>query len=84
MPTRSVTLRLLIKMTNTFLLDGETLTPEKLVELACDPNSRIDLTPSCWDKVQKSRKIIDDMVREGNKIVYGVNTGFGNFANKII
>jgi histidine ammonia-lyase len=24
------------------------------------------------------------MIKDGNKVVYGVNTGFGNFANKVI
>ena len=45
---------------------------------------KIDLSEKTWAKVQKSRKIITSMMSDKDRIVYGINTGFGNFANKII
>jgi len=69
---------------SSFLLNGETLTARQLVELASTMSSVVDLSPKCWDQVRKSRAVIDDMVKDGDRVVYGVNTGFGNFANKVI
>jgi histidine ammonia-lyase len=47
-------------------------------------DKQLDLTPESWEKVIKSRKIITQMMSDPNRIVYGINTGFGNFADKII
>ena len=55
-----------------------------MVQLATDANSQIGITEECWRKVGACRKIIDNMVRDTGKVVYGVNTGFGNFANRVI
>jgi histidine ammonia-lyase len=41
------------------------------------------LSESAWEAVRRSRKVIDQIIESG-KIVYGINTGFGNFANVII
>ena len=41
------------------------------------------LPPSSYDKVNKSRKILEKSLRSG-KVVYGINTGFGLLADKII
>jgi histidine ammonia-lyase len=49
-------------MANT-CFDGESLTPKKLVELASDFASKIDLAPQCWEKVKKCRDVIDGMVK---------------------
>lgn len=42
---------------------------------------KIDLSDAAWEKVVKSRKTIDDMMADPNKVVYGITTGFGSFAN---
>ncbi|KAJ3088389.1 hypothetical protein HK100_008054, partial [Physocladia obscura] len=64
---------------NPFILDGETLTPEALYHLSFGTTT-IDLSPDSWQKVAASRKTIDSIVAQ-NIPVYGINTGFGNFAN---
>lgn len=68
---------------NRFLLDGSTLTTDDL-SLIVEKKLPIDLTPEAWAKVRKSREIIKNMMSDGTKVVYGINTGFGNFADKII
>ncbi|KAJ3030290.1 UNVERIFIED_CONTAM: hypothetical protein HDU68_009561 [Siphonaria sp. JEL0065] len=60
-------------------LDGESLTPEVLVQLSKGTHE-IDLTPEAWANVQKARDMIDEIV-EKDLPVYGINTGFGNFAH---
>ncbi|KAI8614292.1 aromatic amino acid lyase [Chytriomyces sp. MP71] len=64
---------------DTIYLDGETLTPETLVALS-NGKLKIDLTPEAWNQVQLSRNMIDE-IAENDTPVYGINTGFGNFAH---
>ena len=45
--------------------------------------SKVSLDIALKDKVEKAAKIVEDAAR-GNSPVYGVNTGFGKLANKII
>lgn len=43
----------------------------------------VELTPDAWDAVRVGRAVIDDVLSR-KEIAYGINTGFGNFANVII
>ncbi|KAK2495176.1 hypothetical protein MC885_002351 [Smutsia gigantea] len=63
-------------------LDGDSLTTEDLVNLGkgC---YKIKLTPTAEKKVQKSREVIDSIVKE-KTVVYGITTGFGKFARTVI
>ena len=45
--------------------------------------SKVSLDIALKDKVEKAAKIVEEVAR-GNSPVYGVNTGFGKLANKII
>lgn len=45
--------------------------------------SKVSLDLALKDKIEKAAKIVEDAAR-GNSPVYGVNTGFGKLANKII
>ena len=65
---------------NIAFLDGCSLTFNKLDEIIFQ-GKNIDLSEEAWEKVFKSRKAIDDMMADPNKVVYGVTTGFGSFAN---
>ncbi len=40
----------------------------------------VELAPSCVERIEQSRQVIESIVKEG-KVVYGVNTGFGKFAD---
>lgn len=68
---------------NKYLLDGDTLTVQDL-DLIIKQKLTIALTEDAWAKVKRSRQSIQQMMSDKNKIVYGINTGFGNFADKII
>ena len=43
----------------------------------------LDLSPEAWSRVARSRAVVDKIVAE-NRVVYGITTGFGNFANVVI
>lgn len=64
------------------VLDGENLKLEDLVEAAMS-QVKVSLAGDAQQKIRRSRKIIEDAVREG-RIVYGVNTGFGKLARSMI
>lgn len=61
------------------LIDGNSLTLQK-VEDFIDNNKRIALTKNAKSNIKKARKLIDEWV-ENDKVIYGVTTGFGEFAN---
>jgi histidine ammonia-lyase len=60
-------------------LDGKTLSVAKLM-LLDDLTTRVELTAEAWELVRKGREVVDNIVK-GDKKVYGINTGFGSFAN---
>jgi histidine ammonia-lyase len=62
-----------------FYLTGSNLTIENLMELGAG-KYRIELSPDAWKRVRESRDVIENILKEDRK-VYGVNTGFGNFAD---
>lgn len=68
---------------NIYYIDGESLSPADL-SLIIDRSYKIDISKESWEKVIRSRQIIADFVADKNRVVYGINTGFGNFADKII
>ena len=60
------------------LLDGSSLRLHDLVALA-DGRATVSLAPDARERVAQSRAVVDRLA-EGEAAVYGVNTGFGNFA----
>ena len=63
-------------------LDGNSLTTEQLYTLS-HGHTQIALTEEAWQKVRHSHSIIDK-IADGDAPVYGINTGFGNFATTSI
>lgn len=63
----------------TIILDGKSLTLEDVVAVA-RRNVQVNIAESAEEAVNRSRKIIDDIVTE-KRVVYGVNTGFGSLCN---
>ncbi|KAI9142985.1 hypothetical protein BKA69DRAFT_1063686 [Paraphysoderma sedebokerense] len=61
-----------------FLIDGETLVPEELVLLS-KGRHQIDLSSEAWGRISASRNLVDKLASSRDPI-YGINTGFGNFA----
>jgi len=62
------------------LFDGHTLTPEHLVAIGYNRDIEVDLSPLAWTRVRRSRQIVDNILAR-KETVYGINTGFGNFAS---
>jgi histidine ammonia-lyase len=60
------------------LLDGNHLELADLLAIA-DDRAEVGLAPAARDRVAASRKVVDEKAA-GDAPVYGVNTGFGNFA----
>jgi histidine ammonia-lyase len=61
------------------LLDGNTLTLDELVAIA-DDYAEVALAPDARARVQAARRIVDARAA-GDVPVYGINTGFGSFAD---
>lgn len=61
------------------IIDGKSLTLDK-IEYFLQENPSVVLSSDAKKNVIKARKLIDKWVDEG-KVIYGVTTGFGEFAN---
>eukprot|EP01094_Clydonella_sp_ATCC50884_P008330 TRINITY_DN1772_c0_g1_i1.p1 TRINITY_DN1772_c0_g1~~TRINITY_DN1772_c0_g1_i1.p1 ORF type:complete len:530 (+),score=185.01 TRINITY_DN1772_c0_g1_i1:60-1649(+) len=66
----------------TFFLDGETLSIAQLLSLG-DGAVQLRLSDEAWQRVKEGRQVVDDVVASG-RVVYGINTGFGQFATTTI
>jgi len=64
------------------LLDGHSLTLDDLVAIA-HAGSPVGLTDAAQARVRAARRVVDDGAA-GEEPIYGVNTGFGNFAEVAI
>lgn len=60
------------------ILTGEDLTIEEVVKVARE-YAEVEIDEKTMEKVIASRKVVDDIVEE-EKVVYGVNTGFGSLS----
>ena len=59
----------------TVSLDGETLSSLQ-VELVSKGFAMVEISKSAQIKINKARKVVDNIL-ESDKVVYGINTGFG-------
>ena len=64
------------------LLDGNSLTLEGL-EASARGSGRVALSPEARAGVARARLVVDEAVAQG-RVVYGITTGFGNFADVVI
>jgi histidine ammonia-lyase len=60
-------------------LDGESLTIEQLLKIA-DEDEPVGLAPAARERVAAARAVVDRRAR-GDEPAYGINTGFGSFAD---
>ncbi len=67
----------------TLLLDGSSLTINDLARAAYNNASSVALTDDARKRVQESRAAVDRWISE-SRVVYGMTTGFGEFANVFI
>ncbi len=67
-------------MTRTKLvIDGSSLTLEK-IESFLKENPEVVISPNSIKKIKRARALVDKWVERG-EVIYGVTTGFGEFAN---
>ncbi len=62
----------------TIVLDGQNLTVEKLVQIARQ-GEKVELHPDALERIRLCRKMLEDKI-EAHEIMYGVNTGIGEFS----
>lgn len=60
-------------------IDGNNLSLADVEKIACHMEE-VSLSPSAIEKINASRRVIDEIIRT-EKIVYGVNTGFGKLSD---
>ena len=66
----------------TIILDGSGLTIEKLVRIARD-GEQVDLDPDALERIQICRAMLEEKIEAG-EIMYGVNTGIGEFSEVVL
>ncbi len=45
---------------------------------------KVKLNDSAIDKIQRCREYLDESMKDGSKVIYGINTGFGSLCNTVI
>ena len=66
----------------TITIDGNGLTIEKLIRVA-RLNERIKLHPESANKIKKCRQMLEEKIKS-KEIMYGVNTGIGEFSEIVL
>ena len=66
----------------TISLDGSNLTIEKVVRIARD-NEQVNLHPEALERIKKCRAMLEEKI-QAKEIVYGVNTGIGEFSEMVL
>ncbi len=65
-----------------YVIGEKRLTIEDVVNVA-RRGYRVELTETAWQKVQKSRDLVERYVEE-KRVSYGITTGFGKFSDVVI
>lgn len=65
------------------IISSKLLTIEQ-VEKIVKSNIRLQLSSDTKEKITKCRKYLDDKMKSGNDVFYGINTGFGSLCNTVI
>jgi histidine ammonia-lyase len=63
-------------------LDGSGLTIEKLVRIARH-NEKVELDPAALDRIKNCRGMLEEKI-QAHEIMYGVNTGIGEFSEVVL
>ena len=62
----------------TVVLDGDSLTINKLVSVARD-NENVEVTKESWKRIDDCRYMLQDKI-EAHETMYGITTGIGEFS----
>ncbi len=66
----------------TIVLDGTSLTLEKLVAIARD-GERVELDPGALERIAANRAMLEEKIA-AHEIMYGINTGIGEFSEVVL
>jgi histidine ammonia-lyase len=66
----------------TIILDGSSLTLEKLVAIARF-NEKVELAPAALERIKVCRTMLEEKLA-AHEIMYGTNTGIGEFSEKVL
>ncbi|MBA4379708.1 MAG: phenylalanine ammonia-lyase [Anaerolinea sp.] len=66
----------------TIILDGSSLTIEKLVAIARH-GEKVELAPAALERIQACRAMLEEKIK-AREIMYGVNTGIGEFSEVVL
>ncbi len=64
------------------ILDGKSLTVEKLTRIARD-NEKVELHPESLEKIKQCRAMLEEKLK-AREIMYGTNTGIGEFSEIVL
>jgi len=64
------------------VLDGSGLTVEKVVAIARDGET-VEVSAKAWERIKKCRAMLERKI-EAHEIMYGVNTGIGEFSEVVL
>ncbi|RLE21463.1 MAG: phenylalanine ammonia-lyase, partial [Acidobacteria bacterium] len=64
------------------VLDGHSLTVEKLVRIARN-GEKVELHRDAKERIQKCREMLEEKIQK-HEIMYGVNTGIGEFSEVVL
>jgi histidine ammonia-lyase len=66
----------------TIILDGSSLTIDKLVRIARH-GEQVSLHPDSLARIQRCREMLEEKIN-AHEIMYGVNTGIGEFSEVVL
>ena len=64
------------------VIDGKNLTIKKLIKVARD-NDKVQLHPDAIKRIVSCRNMVEDKISK-KEIVYGINTGIGEFSETVL
>ena len=64
------------------ILDGSSLTVEKLIRIARF-NEKVELHPDALSRIKKCRSMLEEKIK-AREIMYGINTGIGEFSEIVL
>lgn len=68
---------------NTFTITNEWISLEKLEQIL-DEGQHIVLSPEAKQQIMHCRNYLNDLMENENRVIYGINTGFGSLCDTVI
>jgi hypothetical protein len=66
-----------------YIINNEWISLDQLEEIL-NEGHQIELSENAKSKINKCRAYLDEVVAKENRVIYGINTGFGSLCNTVI